>query len=252
MIYRILKKINFYLQKVFSWFLRFAILPDFIVFNRKKAEKRFSIRWKDFYPEIRDKTKATSFDRHYLYHTAWAVRKVKEINPILHIDIGSSLYFSSLLSAFIPAEFYDYRPPLLKLDNLGVKKGDLLHLPFEDGCVNSISCMHTVEHIGLGRYGEPIDPAADLKAIKELKRVLAPGGSLLFVVPIGGKAKIAFNAHRIYTYEIIMDYFKELELREFSLILEFEKDGIGIITSATREQAEKESYGCGCFWFIKK
>jgi hypothetical protein len=36
--------------------------------------------------------------------------------------------------------------------------------------------MHVVEHIGLGRYGEPMDEQGDLKAIEELKRVLAPGG----------------------------------------------------------------------------
>ncbi|PIR72621.1 MAG: hypothetical protein COU42_00585, partial [Candidatus Nealsonbacteria bacterium CG10_big_fil_rev_8_21_14_0_10_36_24] len=77
-------------------------------------------------------------------------------------------------------------------------------------------------------------------------------GSLLFVVPIGGKAKIMFNAHRIYSYEMITDYFKDLELKEFSLIPEFAKNGVGIIINATKEQVDKESYGCGCFWFIKK
>jgi len=248
MIYFILKKINFYLQKTFSWFLRFIILSDFISFNRKKAKKRFSNKWKDFYPQIRDKTKATSFDRHYLYHTAWAARKVKEINPEFHIDIASSLYFCSLVSAFVPVRFYDYRPPVLELPNLEVYHGDLMKLPFESNSISSLSCMHTVEHIGLGRYGDPIDPDGDLKAIRELKRVLAPGGSLLFVVPIGGKAKIMFNAHRIYSYEMIKDYFSDLQLKEFALIPE--KDG-PMILNASLERVAKEVYSCGCFWFTK-
>jgi len=45
--------------------------------------------------------------------------------------------------------------------------------------------MNVVEHVGLGRYGEPLDPEGDIKAMRELRRVLAPGGSLLFVVPVG-------------------------------------------------------------------
>jgi len=87
-----------------------------------------------------------------------------------------------------------------------------------------------------------------LKAIRELKRVLAPGGSLLFVVPIGGKAKIMFNAHRIYSYEMIKDYFSDLQLKEFALIPE--KDG-PMILNASLERVAKEVYGCGCFWFTK-
>lgn len=236
-----------------SYILRFFVLSDYLRFKKQSRDERFSVKWRDFYPQVRDKTKTTtSFDRHYLYHTAWAARKVKEINPEFHIDIASSLYFCSLVSAFVPVRFYDYRPPVLELPNLEVYHGDLMKLPFESNSISSLSCMHTVEHIGLGRYGDPIDPDGDLKAIRELKRVLAPGGSLLFVVPIGGKAKIMFNAHRIYSYEMITDYFKDLELKEFSLIPEFAKNGVGIIINATKEQVDKESYGCGCFWFIKK
>lgn len=239
----LIKKIEHYASIPF-------ILKDFIIFKKKiKRNREFTIYIRDFYPRISDKKTVTGFDRHYLYHTAWAVRKVKKINPVYHIDVGSSLYFCSLLSAFIPVEFYDYRPPLLKLDNLNVKQGDLISLPFKDNGVSSISCMHTVEHVGLGRYGDSIDPDGDLKAIKELKRVLAPGGSLLFVVPIG-KPKIMFNAHRIYSYDQIREYFNNFHIEEFSLIPENEKNG-DLIENATREMTDKEKYGCGCFWFKK-
>lgn len=226
------------------------VLGDFFRFKKKiQGESRFTIFLKDFYPQIKDKTIATGFDRHYVYHTAWAVRKVKEINPLKHIDISSSLYFSSLLSAFVPVEFYDYRPPVLALDNLKIEKGDLLHLPFADNSIVSLSCMHTIEHVGLGRYGDEINPDGDLKAVSELKRAVAPGGSILFVAPIG-KPKIMFNAHRIYSYEQVVDMFSGFRLKEFSLIPENTRDG-GLIINAAKEQADKENYGCGCFWFIK-
>ncbi|HWW74963.1 MAG TPA: DUF268 domain-containing protein, partial [Pyrinomonadaceae bacterium] len=111
------------------------------------------------------------------------------------------------------------------------------------------SCMHVVEHVGLGRYGDPLDPEGDLKAIAELRRVLAPGGTLLFVVPIG-RPKIMFNAHRIYSYRQVVDSFGGLALKEFALIPDDPAAG-GLIRAATEEQADSQSYGCGCFWFVK-
>jgi SAM-dependent methyltransferase len=106
--------------------------------------------------------------------------------------------------------------------------------------------MHTIEHVGLGRYGDPLDPEGDLKAISELKRVLKPGGDLLFVTPVG-KPTIAFNAHRIYSYEQVRDFFSPLELKEFSLV----PDSGGLLVNADPALVAAQAYGCGCFWFRK-
>jgi len=228
------------------------VLADYFAFKRKQKNTpaRFPIHWTDFYPCVGDKTESTNFDRHYVYHPAWAARVLAQTKPEFHVDVASILQFSAIVSAFVPVKFYDYRPAQLNLSNLTSGKGDLTALPFPDNSVKSLSCMHTIEHIGLGRYGDPIDPDGDLKAIKELKRVLAPGGSLLFVVPMG-QPRIAFNAHRIYGYSQIREYFSDLTLKEFALIPQYEKDG-GLIYNATKEQADKEYYGCGCFWFVKE
>ncbi|MGB9180439.1 MAG: DUF268 domain-containing protein, partial [Pyrinomonadaceae bacterium] len=191
----------------------------------------------------------TDFDRHYIYHPAWAARVLAQTRPDSHVDISSSLHFCTLVSAFIPVKFYDYRPAKLQLSNLTSEAADLHALPFEDGSIASLSCMHVVEHIGLGRYGDPLDPLGDLKAIKELTRVLARGGSLLFVVPIG-KPKVMFNAHRIYSYEMVLNAFAELALEEFALIPDSAQLG-GLIYNATREMADAQTYGCGCFRFKK-
>lgn len=225
-------------------------ISDYIKFKKNNLNTRFKIDWKSRYPCLNDKTEQTSFDRHYIYHTAWAARIISKTKPKKHIDISSSLYFSSIISAFIPIDFYDYRPPRLKLSNLSVGKADLLSLPFKNNSLSSLSCMHTVEHIGLGRYGDAIDPNGDLKAIKELIRVLSPGGSLLFVVPIGGKPKIMFNAHRIYTYKQVLKYFSQLKLKEFTLIPEKAEDG-GLIINPSENLLNRQNYACGCFWFKK-
>jgi ubiquinone/menaquinone biosynthesis C-methylase UbiE len=133
---------------------------------------------------------------------------------VLHIDISSALYFCAIVSAFVPIKFYDYRPANLQLSNLSTDSADLTCLPFNDASIESISCMHVVEHIGLGRYGDLLDPNGDLKAISELKRVLSTNGNLLFVVPVGGTPRIMFNAHRIYSYGQVISYFQDFELIE--------------------------------------
>src|SRR5215471_14523587 len=98
--------------------------------------------------------------------------------PDYHVDISSIVNFSAIVSAFIPVDFYEYRPASVTLSNFHSGKADLLRLPFSDMSLGSVSCMHVIEHIGLGRYGEALDPDGHLKAIRELVRVLAAGGNL--------------------------------------------------------------------------
>lgn len=214
----------------------------------KTLPPRFILRWEDRNPILSDETASHGFDRHYIYHTAWAMRKVREINPQFHVDFSSSLYFCSLLSAFVQTRFYDFRVPNLELESLSVDSADLTRLSIDDASLPSVSCMHVVEHIGLGRYGDTIDPVGDLKAMHELKRIVAPGGSLLFVAPVG-QAKVEFNAQRIYSFEHIVEAFSGMQLKEFSLVPDNKKQGL--IISADPEMVKLQSYGCGCFWFIR-
>ena len=216
----------------------------------KKTKPRFVFNKQNFQPCLNDNTALTGFDRHYVYHPAWAIRIVKEINPIKHIDISSTLHFCASLSAIVPVDFYDFRPAKLDLSNLNSLQGNLLNLPFASNSIESISCMHTIEHIGLGRYGDTLDYDGDIKAINELKRVVSIGGDLLFVTPIGAKNLICFNAHRIYTKELVMQLFSELQLIEFTLIPENDEDG-GLIIDPSVELLNRQKYACGCFWFKK-
>lgn len=233
-----------------SWFLK-----DY--FKYKKENKRFRIPLTELWPIISDKTEYTNFDGHYTYHPAWAIRRVldikKEKNIDRHVDFSSTLNFCSSLSAYIPVEFYDYRPARLSLSNLKSGHADLTNLKdFKDNSIESLSCMHTIEHIGLGRYGDEVDTEGDIKAINELKRICAIGGNILFVVPVG-KERIQFNAHRIYAFDTIRDLFGEtLELKEFSLVTDKNEFLQNVDLKQAGGLVEKQSYGCGCFWFIKQ
>ena len=229
------------------------ILGDYLRFVRelRKTRRTFKISYWMAHPVLSDKNPTVTFDRHYVFHVSWAVRKVKQIAPGKHVDIGSSLYFAGTLSAFIPVDFYDYRPTPINLSGLTARHGDLTNLPFKDGELRSFSCMHTLEHVGLGRYGDPVDPSGDIKAFHELSRVVARGGDLLIVVPTGKESRIEFNAHRVYAYDDVMSYFPDFSLREFAYIPEKPSRG-GIIDYASKADIAEDEHGCGCYWFVKK
>jgi len=57
--------------------------------------------------------------------------------------------------------------------------------------------ISSLEHSGLGRYGDPLDPDGDIAGMQNLKSVLNKDGILFLSVPIG-KDKLVWNAHRIY------------------------------------------------------
>jgi SAM-dependent methyltransferase len=224
----------------------FAFFGEYFRFKKHSDPSRFDIKFSQTHPCLTDRTGSTPFDQHYTYHPAWAARVLATTRPAYHVDISSLLAFSAMVSAFIPVRFYDYRPANLSLSNYEAGFADLKNLPFSDDSIPSLSCMHTVEHVGLGRYGDELDPGGDIRAMRELKRVLAKGGQLLFVVPVG-KPKLIFNAHRIYSYEQVLEYFKGLELLEFSLI----PDSGGFIEKADPALVAQQEYGCGCFLFRK-
>ena len=152
-----------------------------------------------------------------------------------------------MLTAITKVTFIDIRPLIVNLENFDSKPGSILALPFGDNSVPSLSCLHVAEHIGLGRYGDPLDPEGTKKATRELARVLALQGNLYFSVPVG-KPRVCFNAHRIHSPQQILDYFYDLELIQFSGI-----DDRGNFRQAIDPgDLANASYACGLFHFTKK
>ena len=119
-------------------------------------------------------------------------------------------------------------------------------MPLASGSVASLSCLHVAEHIGLGRYGDPLNPQGTVHAARELSRVLAPGGNLYFAVPVG-KPRLCFNGHRIHAADTICRYFSDLELVEFSGV----HDDGRFVEKARLSEFSDSDYACGMFWFRK-
>lgn len=227
-------------------FYFFKFLGEYRQF-KKQNDGRLRMKFAEIYPCLTDRVKTTPFDRHYVLHPAWAARVLAQTRPEYHVDISSILSFSTIASAFLPIRFYDYRVAEIDLPNYKSGFADLTNLSFETDSIPSISCMHTIEHIGLGRYGDPIDPKADLKAINELIRVVRKGGDILFVAPLGD-GRIEFNGQRLYSKEQVLGYFGNCTLMNFTLI----PDQGDLIENADNEFIQKQKFPCGCFWFRKQ
>jgi SAM-dependent methyltransferase len=214
-------------------------------YSRMPRAEHLAIR--DAFPIFGETTRVTSFDPHYVFQAIWATKRIMANRPAQHFDVGSDHRFVTILSAYIATTFVDYRPLNIKLSNLTLVGGDILNLPFNTNSIISLSSLHTIEHIGLGRYGEPLDPLGTKKASHELFRVLAPGGNLYISLPIGRK-RVCFNAQRICPAEEIVEYFKPLELIEFSGV----GDDKHFIENTKLSEFNNNNYACAMFWFKKK
>ena len=205
------------------------------------------IKFINIYPCIHDKTLSTPFDSHYFYQDIWAFKHISRNDSKQHVDIGSRLIFIGMASAIKKVTFIDIRPMNVNLNNLKSKYGTILDLPYQNNSVGSLSCLHVAEHIGLGRYGDPLDPKGTVKAIAELQRVLAGGGDLYFSLPVG-KPRLCFNAHRIHSPEKILEYFSNLKLMEFCGV----DDKGNFLENIEPIELSNQYYACGMFWFRKE
>ncbi|MEZ4835030.1 MAG: DUF268 domain-containing protein [Caldilineaceae bacterium] len=176
-LYRILRTLYSYPGYIKDW-RQYRMLPG--------AE---SLAVKDAYPVLLERTPITPFDPHYLYQAVWATERIVSATQSRHIDVGSDIRFAAMLASHMPVTFVDIRPLQVDVPGFSSMAGSLFGLPFADGGVESVSCLHVIEHVGLGRYGDPLDPGGTRRACAELQRVVAPGGNLFLSTPVGRCAR---------------------------------------------------------------
>jgi len=209
----LLRLINLRVIPGYFWFIR-----DWRSYNAAGGAAKIS----DWYPCFLDKTATTTFDPQYFYQAVWGMKKIVASSVAEHVDVGSEIGFVGMLSAVTNVTFVDIRPVSIQLEGFSCQEGSIVSLPYESETIGSLSCMHVIEHIGLGRYGDPLDPNGSIKACHELERVLSPGGMLYITVPIYGdndtSMKVHFNGFRNFGVKDVISYFPDLELVSFSMV----------------------------------
>lgn len=229
--------------------------------HQKLHLEKFEIRDNEQCMMLSDYRKnAGNVDCHYFYQDILTASKIIARHPNNHIDVGSRIegFVSHLLAAGIKTTVIDVRPLSIWEIGFGIPSLNFIQADasdltgIQDNSVESLSSLHAVEHFGLGRYGDEIDPLACFDAMHSLERVLAYEGILYFSVPIGTEEKLMFNGHRIFSPATIIQTMSSLQLMEMYII-----HG-RTVSRYSAEDALREQYAChlggydcGIFIFTK-
>lgn len=222
-------------------------------FNAINTRESMKICEEYQYPIFKDKFKKAGSINSYFWQDLWAARKIYKNNPKTHYDIGSRIdgFISHLLSFRNNVNLIDIRPLDRAVDGLHFIQSDATNLEnILDNSIESLSALCSLEHFGMGRYGDPIDPEACYKCFKAIVRKMKSGGYVYISVPVGNE-HIEFNAHRVFYASTIVKEFVECELLEYSCT----KDGfIEYNIELTKYDNDMSLGGArfGLFYFRKK
>lgn len=140
------------------------------------------------------------------YECQFASFHIQRLNPQTILDIGSYRHFIIGLLSHYKVTTMDVRSRVAFLDNETVITGDAKNLGLPNDSFDTITSLSALEHFGLGRYGDEVDMYADIKAFREMIRVLKPGGCLIFTTTITrARPSIVWNQYRTYSYEMIKE-----------------------------------------------
>jgi len=149
------------------------------------------------------------------YECAFAAEHINRLAPRSLLDVGSYRLFLIGLMASRQVTTLDVRPRAALLPNETVVTADAKDPKLPPNSFDLVLCLSTLEHFGLGRYGEEVDFDADRAAFAGLARLVRPGGHLVYSTSITRfEPSVVFNAHRIYTREVLHRYAAGLRLIE--------------------------------------
>jgi hypothetical protein len=232
----------------------FWYLKDFVnLYYQQKQSAFFKI--KSVYPVLTDKFDGAGVMRgHYFHMDLVVAQEIFHNNPDRHIDIGSRIDgFVAHVASFRKLTIIDIRTIESKIENIQFVKADLMaNLPSDlINCTSSLSCLHALEHFGLGRYGDPIEINGHIQGFLNMSKILKKNGLFYFAVPISNKQRIVFNAHRVFSINYLCkNLFKDIfHIENFYYV-----DDLGNLNKPPFDLLNDEflrsydcHYGCGIF-----
>lgn len=201
-------------------------------------------------PHFADRVGSSGYaSGHYFHQDLLVARKVFEHRPQRHVDMGSRVDgFVAHVAAFRQIEVFDVRPQSAAVHNIVFRQADLSDesWPFEAYC-DSISSLHAVEHIGLGRYGDPPRYRGHVIALENIWKTLQPRGKFYFSVPMG-RQRVEYDGERIFELRHLLELLDRYTVDTFSYVGD---DGTLREDVTLDDSAIDSSFGCeyGCAIF---
>ena len=196
----------------------------------------------------------------YFWQDLLVARRIHSASPERHVDVGSRVDgFVAHVASFREIEVFDVRPVTTEVPGVVFRQADLmdtdsirLYAGVRGGYCDSLSCLHAIEHFGLGRYGDPIDPKGYERGFANMAQLLKPGGTFYLSTPIG-KERVEFNANWVFDPRTIVRCATTGGLKLLQLTVVSSARGPREI--APNEEAlevlAKSHYNLGIFVFLK-
>ena len=233
-------------------FLYYVI--DFFHF-KSKYNGKYSFR-----PCLHDKfDESGSVRTEYFWQDLLIAQEIFKNSPANHLDIGSRIDgFVTNVASFMPIEVFDIRSLNLNIPNITFTQMDLMSTSQLSNFVqsyDSVSCLHTLEHFGLGRYGDLIDIDGYIKGFTNISSLVSSGGNMYFSTPIG-KEIVEFNANRIFNPNTILKLANENDLEVIKMLTissGYKVKSINLKDFKNEiELLSKQRYNLGIFIFKKR
>ena len=234
-------------RNLFALRFIFRFLKDLILWKKNGG------RITKIFPVLVDyKDSAGTASGHYFHQDLLVAGMIFEHCPERHIDVGSRIDgFVAHLASFRQVEVLDVRPmPKSEHANLVFKQANLMESQGTE-ITDSLSCLHAIEHFGLGRYGDPIVIDGDLNGIKSLIKMIRDKGRFYISFPVSASDEVYFNAHRVYNPCSILQLEcvrKNLKLIRFDLVDDQGNLNTNVSLDSDFQQLK---YGCGIYTFEK-
>ena len=191
----------------------------------------------------------------YFWQDLYIAQKINHANPSKHVDIGSRVDgFVAHVASFREIEVFDIRQITSEIPNITFKQADLMN-PIIDyiDYSDSLSCLHALEHFGLGRYGDEINVDGYKLGLVNMTKILKKDGIFYLSTPVGIE-KVAFNAHRIFNPVELKLILNDIgfQLTEFAWFGHNNKIIKSLDIDADLIKLSQQSYSLGIFTFVKK
>jgi hypothetical protein len=212
----------------------------------------------DLMPCLHDRyAEGGSAKSEYFWQDLLVAKNVYKNNPTKHIDIGSRVDgFVAHIASFREIEVFDIRKISIKIPGVVFKTANFMNsdnMP-PNGYCDSLSCLHALEHFGLGRYNDPIDVVGYENGIKNMAKLLSQNGTFYLSVPIGIE-RVEFNANRVFNPINIIETALKCKLILNRLIV-IESNGkyydAQLNSAAALTRLSDMSYNLGIFIFKKQ